>query len=330
MGKRTAPWKAALWGAVAGTLPDLDVLYDFGDSVSNMVFHRGITHGLVPLSLFAPILAVVPTVLHREKELYKFWIFAMFFSLVTHPLLDWFTIYGTQLGNPFDNTPLGLGSIFIIDLLFTLPLLVVVILAIRNRSHKWRAWVVGGLCLSCAYLGWSAIAQYQVKKIAAAQLAEEGRSAEKYFVSATAFNTIVWRIVVRGKNYYDEGFYSLFDRHQTIRFTRFSSEDPLAIHASQIPALKQIMNFSNGFYRLKVTDQKMIVTDLRMGQEPFYVFNFGIAEKANAELGRTQDQPSFDQWKVIQPEPLSQRPDLQRAIPWLLRRMQGVDELPPR
>ncbi|MGA1093073.1 MAG: metal-dependent hydrolase, partial [Burkholderiaceae bacterium] len=36
MGRRTAAWKAALWGAAMGTLPDLDVVFDFGDPIRNM------------------------------------------------------------------------------------------------------------------------------------------------------------------------------------------------------------------------------------------------------------------------------------------------------
>ena len=43
MGRRTAPWKAALWGGALGTLPDLDALIDHGDPVRNMVLQlRGI------------------------------------------------------------------------------------------------------------------------------------------------------------------------------------------------------------------------------------------------------------------------------------------------
>ncbi len=43
-GRRAAVWKAAMWGGVAGTLPDLDVLIDHGDAVRNMVLHRAETH----------------------------------------------------------------------------------------------------------------------------------------------------------------------------------------------------------------------------------------------------------------------------------------------
>ena len=53
MGRRSAVWKAALWGGVAGTLPDLDVLIDHGDAIRNMVLHRAETHAPFWLSLFS-------------------------------------------------------------------------------------------------------------------------------------------------------------------------------------------------------------------------------------------------------------------------------------
>ena len=60
MGRRTAVWKAALWGGIAGTLPDLDVLIDHGDDLRNMTMHRGASHALFWLTLAAPVLAAGP------------------------------------------------------------------------------------------------------------------------------------------------------------------------------------------------------------------------------------------------------------------------------
>ena len=53
MGRRTALWKAALWGGIAGTLPDLDVVIDHGDALRNMIMHRGASHSLFWLTLAA-------------------------------------------------------------------------------------------------------------------------------------------------------------------------------------------------------------------------------------------------------------------------------------
>ena len=70
MGRRTAVWKAALWGGVAGTLPDLDVLIDYGEPLANMVNHRGFSHSLIYLSLLAPALAwlVMGPRLHQASQ----------------------------------------------------------------------------------------------------------------------------------------------------------------------------------------------------------------------------------------------------------------------
>ncbi|MEM9885146.1 MAG: metal-dependent hydrolase [Bacteroidota bacterium] len=47
--------KAMLWGAIGGTIPDLDIFADLvTDNISAMAFHRGITHS-IPFALLAPL-----------------------------------------------------------------------------------------------------------------------------------------------------------------------------------------------------------------------------------------------------------------------------------
>ena len=53
--------RALLYGAMLGTLPDLDVIIDYGDAVADMTYHRGFSHSLLVLSL----LAVAITLLAR-------------------------------------------------------------------------------------------------------------------------------------------------------------------------------------------------------------------------------------------------------------------------
>ena len=55
MGRRTAVWKAALWGAIGGTLPDLDAFIDHGDPILNMTRHRAESHALFFLTLFCAV-----------------------------------------------------------------------------------------------------------------------------------------------------------------------------------------------------------------------------------------------------------------------------------
>jgi len=323
MGRRTAVWKAALWGAVAGTLPDLDVLIDHGDPIRNMVLHRGETHALFWLTLFSLPFAAAVARLHGEWAIWKRWWLALWLVLVTHPLLDAMTVYGTQLALPFSNHPFGVGSVFIIDPLYTLPLLVGTGWALatgrRGRgSARGMAANLAGLVLSTAYLGWGVVAQQQVERVARASLVAQGIAAERVLVTPTAFNTVLWRVVAVDGAHFHEGFYSLLDAEPRMAFDRFERGTALALELQGIDGVQRIAAFSKGFYKLHQRGDELLVTDLRMGQEPTYIFNFAVAERRSPPVA------------LDPPVQLGARLDLERGLPWLWRRAWGEPLPPPR
>lgn len=124
VGRRMPVWKAAAIGAAFGTLPDLDVVIDYGDPVRNMTFHRAESHALFWLTLFTPAAAWLLARLTGMADNLRLWCLNIWLILITHTLLDAMTVYGTQLLLPFSDTPLGVASIFIIDPLYTVPLLI--------------------------------------------------------------------------------------------------------------------------------------------------------------------------------------------------------------
>lgn len=279
MGRRVPVGKAALWGAAAGTLPDLDALLDFGDPIRNMTYHRAESHSLLYLTLAAPLLAWGVSRVHREAHLFRPWWLAFWLALVTHPLLDWMTVYGTQLGIPFTSTPFGLGSIFIVDPLYTLPLLLGVVLAWTSPVR--RRWNLAGLILSTAYLGWSAGAQAHVAGVARASLEAQGIPAQQVLVTPTAFNTVLWRVVAMTPEGYAEGFHSLFDGRREVPFRTFPRGRELEPALRGHWGVERMAWFTRGFYALQEHQGRAVVSDLRMGQEPHYVFAFAVAERGS-------------------------------------------------
>lgn len=319
MGRRTAVWKAALWGAVAGTLPDLDVLVDHGDPIRNMVLHRAETHALFWLTLFSLPLAAAVARLHGEWAQWRRWWLTLWAVLVTHPLLDAMTVYGTQLALPFSNHPFGVGSVFIIDPLYTLPLLAGAGWALATRgSRRGLAANAAGLLLSTAYLAWGVAAQQHVERIARDSLAAQGVAAERVLVTPTAFNTLLWRVVAVAGAHYHEGFYSLLDAAPRIDFDRFDRGTELAAELRGIDGVQRIAAFSKGFYKLQRDGARVLVTDLRMGQEPAYFFSFAVAERRSPPVPLTP------------PEQVGARPDVGRGLAWLFRRALGERLPPPR
>jgi inner membrane protein len=320
MGRRTAVWKSAMWGAVAGTLPDLDVFIDHGDPIRNMVLHRAESHALFWLSLASLPMAAAIARLHGEWALWRRWWLAVWLMLITHPLLDAMTVYGTQLGLPFTNHPYGVGSMFIIDPMYTLPLLVGGVWALMSggSARGLKANAIG-LALSTAYLAWSALAQAQVTHTARAALQAQGIAATQVLVTPSAFNTVLWRVVAIEGEHYHEGYRSLLDGAAPMRFDKFPRGLALAPALQPIEGVQRITAFSHGHYKLHETGGRLYVTDLRMGQEPTYTFNFAVAER-RGEAAVPLPKPVLE----------GRRPDLQRALPWLWRRALGEPlPLPP-
>jgi len=322
MGRRTAVYKAALCGAVVGTLPDLDVLIDQGEPIANMVLHRAESHALLWLTLASLPLAAGLARLMGQWALWRRWWLAIWLVLLTHPLLDAMTVYGTQLALPFTNHPYGVGSIFIIDPLYTLPLLVGVIWAVAARSatptagRGLRANQIG-LALSTAYLIWGVGAQAHAARVAQTSLTAQGIEASQILVTPAPFNTLLWRVVAISGNHYHEGFYSLLDTAPQMAFERFERGMALAPELRDNLGAQRIQNFSHGFYKLYERDDgRVFITDLRMGQEPAYSFSFAVAQRGS-------------QLKALdKPEQIGMRVDLARGLPWLWRRMWG-EPLPP-
>jgi inner membrane protein len=316
MGRRTAVWKAALWGAIGGTLPDLDVVIDHGNPVLNMVRHRAESHSLFYLTLFAPLLAWVVARVHGEMTLFKRWWLALWLVLVTHPLLDNMTVYGTQLLMPFTDHPFAVGSVFIIDPAYTVPLLIGVVAALRLKYNRGLKWNAVALALSTAYLGWSVVAQQHVTAIARAALPAPGIGARDLLVTPSPFNTVLWRLVATTPEQYFEGYYSLLDPEPAVQWTAHPRGADLIAQHGEADPVQRIAAFSQGFYKLQTSANPghVLLTDLRMGQEPSYTFTFDLG--LPAEVGTAPIQQR------------SMRPDVGKALPWLWQRLLGRTQTP--
>ncbi len=273
--------RALAWGAVLGTLPDLDALYPFADAVSAFTWHRGYSHSLIVLTAVAPLLAWAGVRWHGLAGPARWhWLLAVWLCLVTHPLLDACTIYGTQLLLPLTDHPFGLGSIFIIDPLYTLPLLVGVTVA----ALAWRDRDIGvrfnrfGLVLSTVYLAAGIAVQQGLTASAQRALAARDVEGARVLVQPTPFNTVLWRVLARVPGGYWEGYRSLLDPEAPLALTWYASDDEALARLPSRPAAARLQWFSKGLYGVLEVPGGMIISDLRMGLEPFYVFSFLLAD----------------------------------------------------
>jgi inner membrane protein len=308
--------RAAVIGAACNTLPDLDVFIAHGDPVRDFTFHRADTHALFWLTLAAPAIAWLVARLNRGGAAsYRDWLLLVWLSLITHPLLDAFTVYGTQLLLPFSDYPVGIGSVFIIDPLVTVPMIVGLVAWLRLRQSapaRGMAWNRAGLVASALYLGWTVAAQTYVEAEVRRSIAATTLADQPVLVTPAPLNSLLWRVVVMDDDGYREGFRSLFDASERISLLRYPSAPQLLEPLRDDWTVRRLAWFSKGFYSvqlanrtLRVADgapstmrqllgavalaqaapaggdestQPVVMTDLRMGQAPWFVFSFVVAE----------------------------------------------------
>ena len=292
--------KALLVGAALGTLPDLDVFIDYGDPVANFTYHRGFSHSLFVLFPFSILLWLI---LRRfwapVREAPGHWLAAISLTLMTHPLLDAHTIYGTQLLWPMTTPPVMWSTLFIIDPLYTLPLLTGVLAAAIFPKRQFASFMLAaGLSLSTIYVGWSWTAKWLVERQALAALAPVQLQEANRFSIPTPFNTLLWRVVVMTDEGYLEGFHSLVADEGPIQFSAYESNHAALEAASNIPAVERLRWFSHDFMKTEIRNDRLILRDIRMGTEPKYVFGHVVAMRGNPH------------WKPITPERIGIRVDM--------------------
>lgn len=300
------PGRALLYGAVLGTLPDLDVfLLKHLDPLRQFTEHRSFSHSLPVLTLLAPLLALLSYQLDRGLHVLSRWrwLLAVWLVLVTHPLLDAFTVYGTQLWWPLASPPVMWASVFIIDPLYTLPLALACLLIWRRRQDatRVRRAALVGLALSSSYLAWSLFAQQLAEQEARAALMAAGRPEARLLVSPAPFTTLLWRAVAVDADADGETYVSLRPGAAAPTW-RWTAAQPRAKGAAMtLPAGQRLHWFTHGFMRVIQAEHHLQIADLRMGADGDYFFVFAIAE------------PDAPGWRSIEPRAMARpRPRMER------------------
>ena len=269
-------------GAILGTLPDLDIiplLLARADPVAFVTWHRGPSHSLFVLAVAGWLLWLL---LRRTwgpvREAPTRWFWAIEVALLTHPLLDAFTVYGTQLFWPLPTRPIMVASIFIIDPIYTFPLLAACVAAWwlqARRSATWCLFV--GISLSLLYLGWSLAAKAMIEREVTAALASKGLQGAAHLSVPMPFTTLRWRVVVLTSNGFLESERSLIADRTPLNFRSYASDHAALQKVSALPPVQRLNWFTHGFLKAEQHDGRLVLSDLRMGAEPDYVFRYVVA-----------------------------------------------------
>lgn len=370
--------RAMLWGAVGGTIPDLDVLSNLvTDELSALAYHRAFTHSLcfallappalgwmvhrlyggeggpparrfgsswaiggfylfallllgslaMPVEVFgipriaalitAVILGVVAMLRWREHRKdrgpalnpsWSAWSWLFFGAIITHPLLDACTTYGTQLFEPFTALRIGLNNISVVDPLYTLPFLICLLAAARYAAptRQRASWNTAGLILSSVYLALTGVNKLRTDNILHASIAEQSIAATRSMTSPTIFNNILWSATVETADSFYLGQYGLLDPVDRFALTAVPKNHDWVAPYADTRELRILRWFSQGYFNVvRRGPNTLQINDLRFGamaDDPTdpdaYIFKW-ILTQENGQLRVRQDEerggPDMDQ-----------------------------------
>lgn len=313
--------KAVIAGAVLATLPDLDVFIQYADPISSMTFHRGFTHSLFVLTAFSLCISVLWRLIKPDPRYSFSWFFmATWLCLVTHPLLDAFTSFGTQLWWPLNPTPTAWASIFIIDPLYTLPLVwgsfTALFLGYTSSTQRWLKW---GLLLSSCYLALTVGAKHWAEHRALKQFNQQGIHADRVFSTNAPFNALLWRVMIQQNQSLCEMSISLLDQTPS-EWLCTDSNRYLAQAVDHSEQVQRLRWFTDDWVRFDVHEDLLIVTDVRLGAAMgLHSFRFVVAEQSPEGV-----------WETVPPYRWPQTVDFSLLTPLMQRIYQQQPPLPIR
>lgn len=264
--------KALLFGAIGGTIPDLDVYVGrllYSNEIDIMMFHRGFMHSFLFCFIGTFAFGWLAYKLYNTGQRKDttaisdwFWLFGL--SLFTHPILDCFTPYGTQLFTPFSNYRVAFNNISVVDFAYTLPFLGCMVLVMRfKRSNSKRLfWTKLGMGISSLYMLFTLINKLYINSVFERSFKEANISFSRFRTQPTILNNILWYGIAEADNNYYIGYYSLLDTDAQVKRVMSVSKDHDFIEVSH-PDMQKLSWFSDGYFNLVKEKKEIRYNDLR-------------------------------------------------------------------
>ncbi len=198
-------------GALAAAFPDIDVVASWLSPLSYLYHHRGVTHSLVMLALWALLLAWLCTRVWRNVENagpgWRAYAGVIAWGIAAHIAGDWITSFGTMVFAPLSDWRAALSTTFIIDLWFSGIIIAGLLASWLWRKSRWPA--VAGMGVLCAYVGFQFAMQQRAIDFGAQYARVSGLRDARVSALPRPLSPFNWMVVVESDERYHYSLVSL-------------------------------------------------------------------------------------------------------------------------
>jgi inner membrane protein len=262
--------KAMIWGAVAQSIPDIDFVSSLWLNTSeSLLAHRGFTHSLLFAILIVPFFALIANSVHRPHNIsfYK-WVAFFLTEVFIHLFIDAFNNYGIGWFEPFSHHRFSFNIIYVADPFFSIPSIfsLVMLIFLGKYDVRRKKWWKIGVYIPVLYLSYCSINKLKIDNIVKQNLDLQHLSNQKYFTTPAPLQNWLWYVVVNDSDGFYVGFYSLFDKKNSIKFHYFPQNKYLLKDVSDHEELQKLIRFSKNYYTIEKWHDTLVFNDLRFGQ----------------------------------------------------------------
>jgi len=203
------PRRQRMWaGFWAAAFPDTDFVANVINPLAYLTLHRGVTHSVLMLPMWALGLALFFAAIARRKYPVRAFLGVCALGIGIHIAGDVITAFGTMIFAPLSFWRAQFPTTFILDPYFT-----AIIVAGLGASLRWntmRAPAVIGLGILAGYIGFQALLHQRAVEVGQSYIVARGLASARSHAIPQPFSPFNWMVVVEQPEGYHVAYVSLF------------------------------------------------------------------------------------------------------------------------
>ncbi|MDR0724857.1 MAG: metal-dependent hydrolase [Prevotellaceae bacterium] len=255
-----------VWGAIAGSIPDLDaIVQPFISQENSMLFHRGISHSLLLWALCSPLLALLLNKIGKgDKRSYFKWLKISVTAWLSHIVLDLFNTYGTGIFEPFSHARISYDAVNVIDLFYLIPILTMSVFCVFYLKNYVKKVLLASavVTFSAIYIAVSVFIKISMENTAEMQCAKQNIRTARIISSPLPISNLAWKIVAETDDGHYVGTYYGFWKNYT-PFRYIPKNMQLENELNAYDNFRKLKQFTKNCYALEQKDGQIFMTDLR-------------------------------------------------------------------
>lgn len=197
-------------GGLAAAFPDVDIVTSLISPIAYLTTHRGVTHSIVVLPVWAMLLAAAMALVTRRLPGWRAYVPVCALGLAIHIAGDWITSFGTMVLAPMSDMRFALGTTFIIDLILSGIIVAGLLASVLWRRSRLPAAIA--LCTLVAYIGMQAWLKNEATEVGLAYAATQRLQDARVLALPRPPLPVNWTIVVEAGDRYRIAHVNLWRR----------------------------------------------------------------------------------------------------------------------